>query len=141
MRWYCPSSRLMVKRTQWVGLVLRTFYYRSWWIFTTKMIFSPCIQYVFTNWRPGQPNDVPPGEDCAEMLADGQWNDGRCGYPQAYICKKPVSSKYMYIRGFLYLPIMSPSLRHRRKKPITLVAETLNKNPICKSFFSSSSNT
>lgn len=29
---------------------------------------------IYTNWAPGEPNDVG-GEDCAEMLPDGRWND------------------------------------------------------------------
>ena len=49
----------------------------------------------FLNWYDGEPNDLG-GEDCVEVIMgysngkpfNGQWNDRRCWYRQAFICEK-----------------------------------------------------
>ncbi|XP_072021058.1 uncharacterized protein [Amphiura filiformis] len=61
----------------------------------------------YTNWRLGQPNNVPPEENCAELLAtadadDGKWNDLRCIFLITYFCKKPVTGGNEEIQLLLY---------------------------------------
>ena len=45
---------------------------------------------VFTNWKPGEPNDVT--EQCMTLRGmDGfLWNDARCTYPKSYACQGPL---------------------------------------------------
>lgn len=40
--------------------------------------------WSYTNWNSGEPNDLN-GEDCAELLASGKWNDIRASSTHAYI--------------------------------------------------------
>ncbi|XP_033746963.1 lactose-binding lectin l-2-like [Pecten maximus] len=42
---------------------------------------------TYTDWRPGEPNDVGGNEDCVHLKSDG-WNDGRCSIAFAFICEK-----------------------------------------------------
>ena len=59
------------------------------WIFVDQSV----IQY--TNWSPGEPNQSTTGEDCAEILADGYWNDVSCletsGFYK-FVCSSPIWS-------------------------------------------------
>ena len=75
------------------------------------MVKIICFQVNFTNWRPGQPNDVPPGEDCAEMHKDGLWTDNRCDMvPHSYICQKAVKgASYKCISLTKILLLTTPS--------------------------------
>lgn len=50
----------------------------------------------YTNWDPDEPNNdtscgflctYSQGEDCAEIYADGLWNDARCDRTRAYLCE------------------------------------------------------
>ena len=42
----------------------------------------------YTNWAPGQPNDVNGDQDCGQILATtGQWNDWTCDRTMQYICE------------------------------------------------------
>ncbi|XP_022111487.1 C-type lectin domain family 4 member F-like, partial [Acanthaster planci] len=49
----------------------------------------------FTNWGPNQPDNGNNAfqEDCMYLRANedfpGEWYDGYCDYPRAYICEKP----------------------------------------------------
>ena len=44
------------------------------------------VQY--TNYMPGEPNDVFQQEDCVEMLkGSATWNDNHCNRQNPYICK------------------------------------------------------
>ena len=48
----------------------------------------------FIEWNPGEPNDWPPGEDCAKVfLETGGWNDIPCWWPCGYVCKKLLTGK------------------------------------------------
>ena len=47
--------------------------------------------FVFDNWRKGEPNNngINGGEeDCAEIEADGQWDDQPCEKTKRYICER-----------------------------------------------------
>jgi cysteine-rich repeat protein len=33
---------------------------------------------AYTNWRPGEPDNMPTGSDCAVMRDDGDWSDKKC---------------------------------------------------------------
>jgi hypothetical protein len=44
--------------------------------------------FTYTNWNAGEPNDSG-GEDCAELLDGGAWNDASCtGDSRAYVCEQ-----------------------------------------------------
>ena len=44
------------------------------------------IRPAFQPWTNGEPNDLPPGEDCVELDATG-FNDNPCGQIQAFVCE------------------------------------------------------
>ncbi|XP_062593876.1 collectin-10-like, partial [Saccostrea cucullata] len=41
----------------------------------------------FTNWFGIEPYS-PHGEDCIQLLMNGEWNDGTCSVKTPYICEK-----------------------------------------------------
>ena len=41
---------------------------------------------TYTHWNAGEPSGG--AEDCAEMRADGTWNDVRCYYTKPFLCEK-----------------------------------------------------
>lgn len=41
----------------------------------------------YINWGMSQPDDAGGAEDCAEMVADGTWNDLPCDAKRAYVCE------------------------------------------------------
>ena len=50
---------------------------------------TPIESGVYTNWSPGQPDNIQNDENCAEIWpTNGQWNDGQCHVPHHYICEK-----------------------------------------------------
>ncbi|KAK7488165.1 hypothetical protein BaRGS_00020607 [Batillaria attramentaria] len=49
---------------------------------------TPAQGYV--HWRETEPNNLR-GEDCATILASGQWNDYNCEIPFPFLCQKPAS--------------------------------------------------
>ena len=52
------------------------------------------FQVDFVEWNPGEPNDWPPGEDCAKVfLETGGWNDIPCWWLCGYVCKKLLTGK------------------------------------------------
>lgn len=51
-------------------------------LWESKQYSEPC-QY----WKPGEPNDTD-NEDCAEMQADGTWNDQGCSSSRRMACRK-----------------------------------------------------
>ena len=59
-------------------------------------------QFNFSNWNSGEPNK-PGEENCVEVLhqdktgSHGYWNDRRCDYNKAPICKKYLKGKYQLI--------------------------------------------
>jgi cysteine-rich repeat protein len=42
---------------------------------------------AYTNWAAGEPNESPPGEDCAEQYPAGDWNDLDCGQTRGALCE------------------------------------------------------
>ncbi|XP_050730814.1 C-type mannose receptor 2-like [Eriocheir sinensis] len=47
---------------------------------------------AFSNWAPGEPNNVHDQEDCLALYTrrQGYWNDQNCGTPEGRVCKRPV---------------------------------------------------
>ncbi|XP_063289941.1 pulmonary surfactant-associated protein D-like [Pelobates fuscus] len=41
----------------------------------------------YSNWKPGEPNNVKGNEDCVEMYDSGLWNDKNCGEKRLIICE------------------------------------------------------
>ncbi|CAJ0967143.1 unnamed protein product [Ranitomeya imitator] len=48
--------------------------------------YSDGKSITYTNWKAGEPNQRGE-EDCAEMLPNGQWNDGACNQKRLNICE------------------------------------------------------
>lgn len=42
---------------------------------------------AFSKWRRGEPNDAYDNEDCAEMLASGEWTDVACQPTMYFVCE------------------------------------------------------
>lgn len=42
---------------------------------------------AFSKWRRGEPNNTDEDEDCAEMLASGEWTDVACQPTMHFICE------------------------------------------------------
>ena len=67
----------------WIGLNDR----RS----ESQFVWSDGTSYnasVYSNWKPGEPNDAGASEDCVELHNTG-WNDRDCKTEFGYICEKP----------------------------------------------------
>ena len=48
--------------------------------------WSDRLEFSYTNWNGGEPND--PQEDCGQLYAQGgnAWNDAGCGGEWDYVC-------------------------------------------------------
>nr|XP_043904238.1 collectin-11 isoform X2 [Solea senegalensis] len=42
---------------------------------------------TFTKWRKGEPNNAYDDEDCAEMVASGEWTDVACNPTMYFVCE------------------------------------------------------
>ncbi|XP_069391885.1 collectin-11 isoform X2 [Paralichthys olivaceus] len=42
---------------------------------------------TFTKWRKGEPNNAYDDEDCAEMVASGEWTDVACHPTMCFVCE------------------------------------------------------
>jgi hypothetical protein len=45
------------------------------------------VPATFLPWAPGEPDDVPPGQDCIDAVSATQIADDRCGTLHAAICE------------------------------------------------------
>jgi hypothetical protein len=43
----------------------------------------------YTNWDPGEPNNMGGIEHCLVMFAKATWNDEDCATPRRYVCETP----------------------------------------------------
>lgn len=43
--------------------------------------------FTFANWTTNQPDNSNKNENCAEIRADGRWNDINCFVNQGWVCK------------------------------------------------------
>ncbi len=65
----------------------------SMWVWEDGTIFwqggsrGQAVGGAFTRWDGGEPNDDGT-EDCAEMGADGRWNDAPCGVENEFVCER-----------------------------------------------------
>jgi hypothetical protein len=50
--------------------------------------YSSTFKSALFSFAEGEPNDWSSDEDCAEMRADGRWNDVTCAASRPYACKK-----------------------------------------------------
>ncbi|XP_045107957.1 macrophage mannose receptor 1-like [Portunus trituberculatus] len=82
----------------WVGGRIRKEEYR--WLDHTP--------FNFTNWAPGEPNNVHDQEDCLALYTrrQGYWNDQNCGFPAGRVCKRPLGSSQ---RPKLSIPAPTPA--------------------------------
>lgn len=42
---------------------------------------------AFSKWKRGEPNHAHEDEDCAEMLASGEWTDAVCQSTMYFVCE------------------------------------------------------
>lgn len=42
---------------------------------------------TFSKWRKGEPNNAYDDEDCAEMVASGEWTDVACHPTMYFVCE------------------------------------------------------
>lgn len=42
---------------------------------------------TFSKWRKGEPNNAYDDEDCAEMVASGEWTDVSCHPTMYFVCE------------------------------------------------------
>jgi len=54
-----------------------------------EFVWADGSALTYSNWYPGQPNDYGYGQDCVELLHNGQWNDQYCHKAQEYIMEIP----------------------------------------------------
>uniref|UniRef100_G1Q512 C-type lectin domain-containing protein n=1 Tax=Myotis lucifugus TaxID=59463 RepID=G1Q512_MYOLU len=52
-----------------------------------RFTYPEGVPLVYSNWAPGEPNDDSGREDCAEIMANGKWNDVPCGAKRLVICE------------------------------------------------------
>jgi cysteine-rich repeat protein len=74
--------------------VLTFFSFTERWIGFTDAASEGTFAWVtgewvpYTNWRSGQPDEGPGGEDCAEFrFFDSKWNDNGCSVSRPYVCE------------------------------------------------------
>lgn len=93
-----PEGAIVNARPGWVGFNDRTTEGAWLWVKVGGDINGPTA--TWTNWDlPNEPNndrhcdflgiscDSPSGEDCAEVLNDGTWNDAICDNTRAFWCE------------------------------------------------------
>ena len=44
-------------------------------------------QFTYTNWVPGQPDNIEGREDCLMYWKEIKWNDDPCNRQHSYICE------------------------------------------------------
>ncbi|XP_078662077.1 macrophage mannose receptor 1-like [Branchiostoma floridae x Branchiostoma belcheri] len=67
---------------RWIGLSDAQM--EGQWVFTDGQTLQSA---VYSNWKPGQPNNYGSGEDCGEIKIDGLWNDDACHESKPFICQ------------------------------------------------------
>ncbi|XP_035658319.1 uncharacterized protein LOC118403649 [Branchiostoma floridae] len=68
---------------RWLGLTDASS--EGQWVFEDGQTLEPSD---YSNWRPGEPNNVSPGEDCVLLWdADAMWNDASCSATAGFICQ------------------------------------------------------
>jgi hypothetical protein len=72
------ALRPNVTTAVWIGLTDR--------VNENDFIDVTGMRPTFQPWATGEPNDLPPGEDCVELDAAG-FNDNPCGQIQAFVCE------------------------------------------------------
>ncbi|XP_045179679.2 macrophage mannose receptor 1-like isoform X2 [Mercenaria mercenaria] len=70
----------------WIGLNDREVNDTYVWVSSGKVA-------VYTSWGQYEPNDVVWTQACVQMNWRGKWDDKRCSYARAYICKRPAKAK------------------------------------------------
>ncbi|XP_078660072.1 uncharacterized protein LOC144904802 [Branchiostoma floridae x Branchiostoma belcheri] len=70
-----------VGATYWFGL--SDIVAEDGWQWADGTDYDPAV----TNWGPNEPNNQN-GEDCAEILSNGRWNDQACTDMHGYICER-----------------------------------------------------
>jgi hypothetical protein len=64
-----------------------------WWIGITDSLVEGSFGWVggsssYTNWNPGEPNDLYSNEDCGQLSYEGNhWNDWTCTNTTSYLCE------------------------------------------------------
>jgi hypothetical protein len=84
----------------WVNQRINTFSYGYWWIGLRRegagWTWSDGTPLGWSNWGPGEPNNLYGDEDCVELnrfrndpSPHAGWNDQRCSSAWRYVCEAP----------------------------------------------------
>ncbi|XP_053380178.1 macrophage mannose receptor 1-like [Mercenaria mercenaria] len=84
---YLMRRDYMYPSAVWIGLNDREVNDTYKWVSTGKVA-------IYTSWGLSQPDDVVRTQACVMMNWYGEWNDKRCTYSRAYICKRPLRVSY-----------------------------------------------
>ncbi|XP_062568467.1 perlucin-like [Saccostrea cucullata] len=79
-----------LKTSFWIGLTDTLV--EGHWVWETSQT-TP----AYTDWYPGEPNDMGHREDCGGMYYSGHWNDFPCNTTHSFICEKELDNEVSVI--------------------------------------------
>ncbi|KAK3603507.1 hypothetical protein CHS0354_030360 [Potamilus streckersoni] len=81
-----PSTgRIFGRGGVWVGATDLVF--EGEWVWSESQGKLP--EQHYTNWYPGEPNNLGSNENCLTIINSGYWNDIACSTLLHYLCEMP----------------------------------------------------